>query len=329
MIYLCAQPVTNYYAWQVATMLRSFLRNGVEPGSIHVVGAVTRCVPPSWRAVLRTYPGVRFAFYHDRRTNPVYALSIRPYVLAQHWEGFPELEGATVFYHDCDIVLTRPPAWDHLAEGKTWHVSDCRSYIGVDYLRSKGHGLYEGMCELMGLDPGVPEANDAGAGGAQYVMKGIDADWWRRMYEDSETLYAYLRRRTREIKADPATPEKYHEIQVFTADMWAMLWGAWRAGHKTAIAPELAFTWATDLAERWDERAIYHNAGVTARDRERLFHKGDYIHQEPYAIENHVNPRYASHRYLEEVKAAGAVLIRGAVPCRQREELHALTQEAS
>ena len=37
MLYVCAQPATAYYAWQLDTMLCNFLKNGVPPADTHVV----------------------------------------------------------------------------------------------------------------------------------------------------------------------------------------------------------------------------------------------------------------------------------------------------
>jgi hypothetical protein len=306
MIYVCAQPTIDYYAWQLATMLKSFLANGVEPHNIHVVGAIqNRPVSMSWRTLIRTYRKVRFHFYDDTRTRRGYIPSVRPNVLAQHWQRHPELRDTAVFYHDSDIVLTKPPPWNHLADGPTWYVSDTKSYLGAPYVKSKGHGLFEGMCALMKIDPAVVEANDAGAGGAHYIMKDVDAAFWEGVERDCEDLYAYMVRRTAEIKRDPATPANYHEIQAWTADMWAVLWGAWRRGRHVECTKLLDFAWGTEKAARWDEVAIYHNAGVTEKDRERLFFKGDYIHKSPYELTNTVDPEWASHRYLDLVLEAG------------------------
>ena len=308
-IYVCAQPTIDYYAWQLATMLRSFFDHGIPPEKIHVVGAVqSRPVPMSWRVLIRTYRKVRFSFYEDERKSKHYIPSVRPHVLAKHWERYPELKDEVVFYHDSDIVFTRPPAWELLAEGSTWYVSDTRSYLGAPYIQSKGYGIFEEMCRLMAIDPAVVEANDDGCGGAHYIMKSVTADFWHRVERDCEILYPFMINRTREIKADPATPKEYHEIQAWTADMWAVLWGAWRDGHPTACSEELTFSWGTDKVGRWDEFVIYHNAGVTVKDKDRLFFKGEYIHKSPYELENTVDPEWASHRYLDLVLKAGQQL---------------------
>ena len=39
MIYLCAQPATKYYAWQIDVMLWSFKQQGVLLDNCHIVSA--------------------------------------------------------------------------------------------------------------------------------------------------------------------------------------------------------------------------------------------------------------------------------------------------
>lgn len=314
LIYLSSQPTTDFYAWQLAAMLRSFQHQGIPMEQVHVIGIRERCVPRSWRDVMRTYPGVQWHWYRDERQGTFYIPSKQPWVYAQHWRAHTEMRDARVFLHDSDIILTDCPRWNALA-GPVWHLSDTRGYLGTEYLRSKGYGVLEGMCEAIGVPLEIVEDNDAGAGGAQYILQDVDADFWEKVAADAETLYAWMRRRNREIKTEPDLPKDYLEVQVWTAGMWALLWNAWVAGHQTRIAPELDFAWSTDTSERLAQVAILHNAGVTEQHRGKLFFKGDYMTQSPYGITNDVDPKYASHRYLEEVKAAGAELVTGARPC--------------
>jgi hypothetical protein len=46
--YVCAQPATLYYAWQVEVMVNNFLKHGVPPETIHVVTAINKDVPTEW-----------------------------------------------------------------------------------------------------------------------------------------------------------------------------------------------------------------------------------------------------------------------------------------
>ena len=76
-IYVCAQPATHYYAWQVDAMLLSFKENGDMPlENIHIVCALlTDNEPHSWFVKVQKKweaQGVIFAYYDDTRPNKRY-----------------------------------------------------------------------------------------------------------------------------------------------------------------------------------------------------------------------------------------------------------------
>ena len=74
-----------------------------------------------------------------------------------------------------------------------------------------------------------------------------------------------------------------HPIQKWTADMWAVIWNAWRDGHTTKIVKAMDFLWATDSKTKYKENktiSMYHNAGVT--EQKNLFYKGAYVTRSPF-----------------------------------------------
>ena len=40
MKYICVQPSSLYYAWQIEVMLYSFIKNKVQPQDIHIILAI-------------------------------------------------------------------------------------------------------------------------------------------------------------------------------------------------------------------------------------------------------------------------------------------------
>lgn len=105
---------------------------------------------------------------------------------------------------------------------------------------------------------------------------------------------------------DKITKINYHELQIWCADMWAILWGAWMRGYETKVIPEMHFCWATDQAPRWHEVYIYHNAGVTPDAQEKMFYKGSFIDKLPFLEEGHTYDRkLASFKYFSIVKSIG------------------------
>ena len=100
MIYICAQPSTYYYGWQVDTMLLSFFKCGINLGDVHIVSTTDRNehfleVENKWSKF-----GIKFYYYGDNRANPSYISSIRPHLLKEHWKANSWLKVRHIFYHD-------------------------------------------------------------------------------------------------------------------------------------------------------------------------------------------------------------------------------------
>jgi hypothetical protein len=302
--YICVQPRLYYYAWQVEVMLENFLRNNIKPSDIDILVAwnlhdltnTQEHVLP-WFKLKNKYKNISFHFYQDTRINPHYISSVRPNILKQHFTAFPELKDKVIFYHDCDIVFTKKPNIEKFLHNSVWYLSNTNSYINYDYIISKGHDVYNKMCEIVGIDPIIPKLMNSNSGGAQYIMKNIDDSFWEKVEHDSEELFKQITELNNKKKLDNPT---YHELQIWCADMWAVLWNAWLRGNETKVVPELDFCWATDTINRWEETSIFHNAGVTP-DRKDLFFKSDYINSSPYHMENKFSSKYCSYNYFNEI----------------------------
>ena len=83
-----------------------------------------------------------------------------------------------------------------------------------------------------------------------------------------------------------------------------MLWNAWKRGFTVETPDEFKFAWATDIVERWDEMAFFHNAGVPNAN-EKMFFKGNYTMTLPYDEELDLDPSRCSYKYFEVVKNTG------------------------
>ena len=309
--YICAQPANYYYSWQVDAMLLSFEENGqVDLSRVHIVSALQNGQPAhEWFLKVASKwakKGVTFAYYEDTRPQTGYISSIRPHILEKHWQVNPWLADETIMYHDCDIALTQPiPLHDKLAPGleTTCFLSDTKSYIGAKYIESKGHGLLEDMCAIVGISPGLVRLKESESGGAQYLLKpGIDAQFWQEVYTYSEQLFTQISERVRQIKQ--AEPE-WHELQIWCADMWAVLWSLWKRGYTTPCHEDLDFVWGTQGAQRWDQLPIFHNAGVVKEVAGEPFYKAKYQHKSPITAPI-PNEKWASHKYFDLVTRAHA-----------------------
>jgi hypothetical protein len=155
------------------------------------------------------------------------------------------------------------------------------------------------MCEIIGIDESIPSANEKDSGGAQYIMKNVDATFWEKVEADSESLYQFF---LHHIKAFPQS-NTYHPIQMWTSDMWAVLWNAWYFKYETKVVPEMNFAWPGQPSSYWENSNIFHNAGVVGVSAtEGLFYKGMYINKLPYNDDfSWVKQNKCSYKYLQEI----------------------------
>jgi hypothetical protein len=179
-----------------------------------------------------------------------------------------------------------------------WYLSDTNSYINYDYIISKGQDVYDKMCEIVKMPKMIPKLMNDHSGGAQYILKNIDWMFWDKVETDSEKLYYEISQLNNQKKAlDPS----HHELQIWCADMWAVLWNGWIKGNETQVVKELDFCWGTDSTNRWEETTIYHNAGVTCACGGK-FYKANYRDSLPYNLSLRTKDDNCSHLYYQEIK---------------------------
>tara|TARA_B100000900_G_scaffold350883_1_gene317648 strand:+ start:2804 stop:3703 length:900 start_codon:yes stop_codon:yes gene_type:complete len=292
MIYICAQPSWFYYSWQIDIMLYSFKELGLfKKNTIQIVLGYKTKPHKNFKKLEKKYPQVEFFYYPDTRYNSKYVSSIRPHLMYKHWVANPELKEETIFYHDCDIVLTRKL---NLPEDDVCYLSDTKSYIGYEYIKGKGDDVLDLMSKVADIDKRILKEKQDQSGGAQYVLKGIDRSFWLNVYNDSEKLFESVTGLNLKKKEnDP----NYHELQIWCADMWAVLWNLWKQGKETEIIEEMNFTWATNKVDDWEKNAIYHNAGVTDTES-GMFYKA--IHQKELPPNDlKIDKKRASSKYYE------------------------------
>jgi len=279
--YVCAQPANNYYAWQIEVMLNNFISMGVNPNDIDIVcWKIDGNIPEDWEKLASAYPA-RFFFYDDTRENNHYISSIRPNILKQHFQQHPYLQDDAIFYHDCDIIFTKPPKeWitDEMLQDDNWYGSDVRWYISHDYIISKGEDVLEQMCSIMEIDKQVIKDNELNCIGAQYLMKDLSYEYWNWVEVKCDKMFKEITELNNRKKSE--NPQ-YHELQIWCSDMWAVLWKGWLMGKNTITHPNFEFSWSTSSEADYHKMNIMHNAGVT-NDSSGLFYKAQYIYQLPY-----------------------------------------------
>ena len=286
LVFVSAQPDIPYFHWQTKVYCHNFIEKGIDPKNIHVLFAMVNSKIPSEESLKLKKLGVNVHHYEDNRKDKLYIPSLRPLVLSRWLQENPELSEC-YFYHDSDIIFRVLPNFDSLLNDNFVYLSDSTSYIGHDYILDcckryesqhptcgENQLLIE-MAEVIGVSIETIKDNQNNSGGAQYLMKNIGHEFWDKVLSDCLNLYDKMRKFHNKYPIYPG------EIQMWTSDMWAVLWNIWLMGKETRITKEMDFSWATDTLNQYDSKPILHMAGVVDEMKGRKFYKGEFINVNP------------------------------------------------
>jgi len=307
--FICVQPDVPYFHWQVEVFINNAMQNGINPNWMEILFAYDGSPTKDSIDLARRYPFVRFFFYKKTQMeNYGYVPILRPDVLNKHFLRFPDLSREVIFYHDCDIIFRELPDFDSLSSDPNWYLSDTVSYIGSDYIKSKSTDLFLNMCKIAEIDPEIVELNNKNSGGAQYLMKGIDSNFWLDVMKISLNLYKYMYNKEMIERSgmNESDLSSYNPIQKWCADMWAVLWCGLKRGANIRISDEFGFSWATTFGqEEWLKNKIMHNAGITSSQGGRVFYKGDYIDKSPWDEDfSSIDINTNSYNYVQAIEYA-------------------------
>ena len=143
---------------------------------------------------------------------------------------------------------------DQFLEDEICYLSDTNSYINASYFDSKinqvlpekleehkNRDILGELASVIGISREICEANNDHSGGAQYLLKNVDDDFWSKVINDCILIRTYLQTVNREYFKDENSG-----YQSWCADMWAVLYNIWFREQETRVVPEMAFAWATD-----------------------------------------------------------------------------------
>lgn len=292
MKYIAAQPELKYYEWQVDTMIHSYIKQGVDPNDIIILWGNTG--EYNCDGLRKKYPTVNFHRYPYKRE--AYPPAIKPYLMSKYFGSCKCTQSEQYYYADADTILTKPLP-DFASD--TVFMSDTKSYIGYDYIISKGEEILDIMCKAAKVDKNIIKERRHESGGCQFVFQGTDSKFWKEVYVTSNALYREMRRYNQEHK------EKYkgtYPIQAWTAEMWATLWQFFKKGYKTEISKELSFAWATDPLNMLEGKRILHNAGVTDKHKD-FFKKSNWQNENP-PLDLNITKTHCSYYYYKQVLEA-------------------------
>lgn len=290
-ILITSQPTDSYFIWQNHLYIESCLEQGFKEEQIHILlyNPKGRVYNTNWDKLKECYPKLNIFVYEDDGVQQylgIYIPILRPHILKQHFEVFPELQDKTIIYTDSDILWLKSLNINHLLEDDINYVSDANSYLNHSYFESKykdvlpdkleqakERDFLNEVCTIVGIDKQVVIDNNLNTGGVQYILKNVDAAFWKKVEEDVLKIRVHLQQVNKEFFKDENTG-----IQSWCADLWAVQFNLWFFNKESKVARELDFAWSTDPISKIDTYPILHNAGIVSETGNGYpaFYKGKY-----------------------------------------------------
>lgn len=294
MIYLTAQGDNLHYAWQALVQLENFKEKGIDLKDVYTLVGYDVSVQNSslWNLCKSNV-----IYYKDNRVSKHYPSSIRPNLIKKFFDDRKDLLNTYCFYHDADIIFNELPLFEAMEDGRV-HLSDADSYIGWDYLNSKIDSIYLPMFNVVGVTKDLIESKKGKSGGCQYFFKNLDYDFWNEAEEKCELMYKQYFDNVNKYQNEwlIKKPNEKYDFQIWTVDMWVLLWLFWRDNINTYINPEMSFSWGVSSYQDYLKNNIFHNAGVVSN--ETFFYKGEFTSKTPFEIDLKPNPNHAQFEYL-------------------------------
>jgi hypothetical protein len=325
-ILLTAQPDDQYFIWQNHLYIESCLKQGFEEEQIHILlyKPKNRAYNKNWEKLKEIHPKLNIFLYEDDGVQQylgIYIPILRPHILWQHFEKYPELQERTIIYTDCDILWLDTLNINHLLGDDVNYVSDAKSYLNHSYFESKYKDVLpdkmeqaksidflKGVCDIIGIDKQIAIDNNNNTGGVQYILKNISSTFWKKVEQDVLKIRMYLQKMNKEFFKDENSG-----IQSWCADLWAVQFNLWFFNKESKVVKDLDFAWATDPISRLETHPILHNAGIVseAGNGYPAFYKGKY-HQggNPFedahlqtVLNNEESKKHCTHFYVTQLLA--------------------------
>lgn len=295
-------PSDPQFYWQTAVQLFNFSKFGYDKSANILVYVNQNRLQEiqKWTFLEYKFPNAKFFYYPDyynlMRTmiKVDYIPLLRPYLLQKHWQRFPELKNDAIFYHDSDVIFSKPLDIDKYIQDDINYLSytgdrnqnppynyqcydhfvDKEKNIRPDKLEEyKKANPIEAILKSFNLSIDFFKAHKSTVGGAQYLLKNVSAKFWKEVFEECINVRRYLQRVNQNVmKGETPLERENNGFQSWATDMWVIQWLLWRDNKNVKCPVEMDFTWAPDPLYKWEQNAIYHDAGVPG-DSKKLFKK--------------------------------------------------------
>lgn len=323
--FISVQPDDDYYTWQVHAWIESLKALGYsDKTTVLIFIPGFREKNPKWQQIIDLYPETEFVFYKDvdnevSKKLGVYIPVLRPWTLAKYFKDHPEWSEKAVFYCDSDVLFTDKLDVEKFINDDVCYLSDTNSYINASYFDSKMKDVIPGkleeykkmdvlgeMAAMVGVSREICEKNNLHSGGAQYLLKNLNAGFWQKVTQDCLFIRSYLMSVNKQF-----FPSEAKGFQSWCADMWAVLWNLWLRGQETRVVKEMDFSWASDRIEKLSTTSIFHNAGIVSENGNGYpaFYKGKYHNggnptTDPHletVLNNKESAKYCTHYYATKL----------------------------
>lgn len=324
-ILITCQPIDEYFVWQNHLYIESCIERGFTEDQIHILlyKPLGREHNNNWNKLKQLYPDLNIFVYEDKGVQhliPTYIPVLRPHILWQHFLKFPELENKTIIYTDCDILWLENLNIQKFYNDDVNYVSDAKSYLNYSYFESKKRDILEHkkeeaskrdflqeICDIVGINKQIIIDNNNSTGGVQYILKNVNASFWKKIEEDVIKIRKYFISINKEFYKNENSG-----IQSWCADLWAVLWNLWILNKKVETPKELDFAWSTDNISKINTHGILHNAGIIDKFQGNsypAFYKGAYHSgQNPFLdehlkliINNKTSKNYCTYYYTQKL----------------------------
>lgn len=304
--FLTVCPDDTYYTWQVHLWLESLKKlNKSQDAIVLLFVPFGRNHNEKWKKIFELFPETEFKVYLDSENQisskyiPVYIPVLRPFMMWKYFKENPKMVDKAIFYCDSDILFMEDFNVEQFKDDNINYLSNTNSYINIDYFDNKWKDVLPEKQEefkkmdiiamlgsLVGITREVAEKYKNDSGGAQYLLKNLNADFWFKVLKDCIIIRTYLQKINSEFFESESKG-----FQSWCADMWAVLWNLWFIDGETKVVPEMNFAWSTDPIEKLQTHTILHNAGITKKVMGdfNAFYKGDYHTGQDPTKDPHLN----------------------------------------
>lgn len=307
---------------------------------------------PEWKKLEEKFPETKFVYYKDH-TNVSRSCQIfgylplfRLYVLQEYFKKHPELEKEAIFYIDSDIILTKPIDFSVYLEDEVNYLSwtgnpeRTDNYLWQPYFDSKKNkvvpdklaqysriDVLNKTAEICGTTREQIALNSTNIGGAQYILKNINAQFWTDCFNYTCEIKLFLSNINQIFMQGKTFQEKEDNgFQSFCSDMFSVMFSLIAKGAKIECPKELDFAWSCDRIDRLKTTKILHNAGITSDAKVRvafeklpdgtnkfeeapMFYKGAFLEKSPLddiasleaLYNNPLNKQFCNNKYVEAI----------------------------